>query len=465
MKYLNIFVLFAIQTFYAQNNLKFVEQLESKLDSVIQTNMESQHIPGLAFIIIKDGKTLLKKGYGYTSLGEEIRRVNPDSTIFRIGSITKTFTATALLQLVDGNKIDLRKDVNNYLTSVQVPNTFKQPVTSSNLLNHSAGFDELRGRVVYNRNQSIPLGEFLKDKLIRLREPGIVSSYSSYGMALAGLLVEDISQMSLESYMKKNIWEPLKMNMTSMFLNDQVEEHASWGYEYRNGINIPQPWEYYHTYPASEINSTVADMGKYMQMHLNNGILDEERILSDKLAIEMKEQQLSIDPDLESFGYGFYEEYAQGHRTVSHGGDMLGYAGYMALVPEMNLGVYVVHHHEGARLRYQVLNSILAHYNQNSEPEKKRKKLKQDLTKFAGSYMWSTYCHTCENSWKPDPEMITVNNDNTLNILGQKYIQIDALLFQNEEGSRKIGFIEDSNGKIKYMSTGASNMFERIDAN
>ena len=76
------------------------KKLENSLDSLIQTTMEEEHIPGAAFIIVKDGKTLLKKGYGYTSLGEDVRRVDPDSTIFRIGSVTKTFTATALLQLV-----------------------------------------------------------------------------------------------------------------------------------------------------------------------------------------------------------------------------------------------------------------------------------------------------------------------------------------------------------------------------
>lgn len=455
--------LFSFTVVTAQNSDASVENLEFKLDSVIQSNMESQHLPGVAFIIVKDGEVLLKKGYGYTSLGEEIRWVSPDSTIFRIGSVTKTFTATSLLQLVDAKKISLHEDVNKYLTSLQVPNTFKNPVTSAHLLNHSSGFDELRGRVVYNQEQRIPLGAFLKDRLVRLREPGVVSSYSSYGIALAGLLVEDLSDMTLENYMKEHIWEPLGMNMTSMHLNDQVEQYASWGYEYRNGINVPQPWEFYHTYPASEINSTVADMGKYMQMHLNNGILNDRRILSEALSIAMKEQQLSVDPEVASFGYGFYEEYAQGLRTVSHGGDMLGYSGYMALVPEKQLGIYVVHHHEGTRLRYAVLNTILQHFNPTPSVLPEPIKIKGDLTKFKGNYRWSTYCHTCENSWQPDIEELSINDDGTISILDQKFYQVGPLLFKNLDNTRTMGFLENEKGEIIYMSLGSSNMFERVD--
>ncbi|WP_299444331.1 serine hydrolase domain-containing protein [uncultured Aquimarina sp.] len=461
-------VLIAIVTLFttpliSQTNSYSVELLETKLDSVIQSSMESRHVPGLAFIIVKDGKTLLKKGYGYTSLGDNIKQVDPDSTIFRIGSITKTFTALALLQLADDKKIDLDKDVNIYLKSVKVPNTFKKPVTTTHLLNHSAGFDELRGRVVYDKEEQIPLNQFLKDKLVRLREPGIVSSYSTFGIALAGLLVEDISGMSLEAYMQENIWNPLNMDMTCITLNEKNEDYASIGYEYRDGINLPMPWEFYHTYPASEINSTVTDMGKYIQMYLNLGKYKGKQVLSKKNALAMQRPQLAIHPEIESFCYGFYEEYAEDLRTVSHGGDMLGFSGYMALVPDKNMGIYVVNHHEGSRIRYTVLNAILQFFNPNPKEKFKYTRLKNDLSKFAGTYMWSTYCHTCENAWKPNPEQIKVNNDYTITVFGEKFHQVESLLFKNESGRRTLGFLENNKGKITHMAFGASNMFERID--
>ncbi|MBW1297414.1 serine hydrolase domain-containing protein [Aquimarina litoralis] len=441
-------------------------KLESSLDSLIQKTMEEEHIPGAAFIIVKDGKTLLKKGYGYTSLGEDVRRVDPDSTIFRIGSVTKTFTATALLQLVDQKKVDLYMDVNQYLKSVKVPNTYKTPVTLANLLDHSAGFDELRGRVVYRENQSIPLADYLKNRIVRVREPGVISSYSSFGIALAGLLVEDISGQKLDAYMKKHIWEPLGMHMTSMFLNDQVEQYASWGYEYRNGVNLPQPWEFYHTYPASEINSTVADMGKYLLMHLNNGILDDQRVLSTSLSQKMKSAELRVHDTVEAFAYGFYEEDAHGFRTISHGGDMLGYASYMAMIPEEKLGVFVIHHHEGTRLRYAVMDIILKTFAKEKEQQivgSKPVKGKTDFNKLAGHYIWTTHCHSCESGWKPNREELVVNSDGTFTIMNRTYEEIDHLVFRSKDGMRTMGFIENEKGEIQYMSLGGVNTFEKVD--
>ncbi|MGY3794670.1 serine hydrolase domain-containing protein [Aquimarina sp. 433] len=442
------------------------KKLENSLDSLMQTTMEEEHIPGAAFIIVKDGKTLLKKGYGYASLGEDVRRVDPDSTIFRIGSVTKTFTATALLQLIDQKKVDLYADVNQYLKSVKVPNTYHTSVTSAHLLNHSAGFDELRGRVVYRETQSIPLADFLKNRLVRVREPGVISSYSSFGIALAGLLVEDVSGQKLDTYMKEHIWEPLGMHMTSMFLNDQVEQYASWGYEYRNGVNLPQPWEFYHTYPASEINSTVADMGKYLNMHLNDGILGDQRILSTNLSQKMKSAELRVHDTVEAFAYGFYEEDAHGFRTISHGGDMLGYASYMAMIPEEKLGVFVIHHHEGTRLRYAVMDLILATFSKEKNEQAfipESIKRKTDLNRLVGHYIWTTHCHSCESGWKPNQEELVLNNDGTFTIMNRTYEEVDYLIFKSTDGMRTMGFVENENGEIKYMSLGGVNSFEKVD--
>lgn len=448
----------------SQNNNELTAGLESRLDSLIQSTMENEHIPGVAFIIVKDGKTLLKKGYGYTSLGEEIARVDPDRTVFRIGSITKTFTATALLQLVDNNQVNLDVPINKYLNSFKVKSTFKKSITPAHLINHSAGFDELRGRVVYDSTQSIPLSEFLKERLVPLREPGLISSYSSYGIALAGLMVEEVTGMGLEAYMQKHIWEPLEMKNTSMKLTEAIEEQVSWGYEYRNGINVPMPWEYYHTYPASDINSTVADMGNYLLMHLNNGTFKEKTVLSTESAYKMKHPSLRVHPKVEAFAYGFYEEDAQGFRTISHGGDMLGYASYLAMVPEENLGIFVIHHHEGTRLRYQVLDAILSFYAKSTPSNNvDYRKNTTDLSRFAGSYIWTTHCHSCETGWKPDLEKLVVNSDGTFTIMNRTYVQVEDLLFKSTDGQRTIGFVENAKGEITYLSFGASNMFEKVD--
>lgn len=274
---------------FAQKSNYNLTKLAQKVDSLFEITIESEHIPGATIIIVKDGEVLLKKGYGYTSLGENINHVNPDSTIFRIGSITKTFTATALLQLVDKGKIGLNEDINKYLKSIKVPSTFKEPITVHHLLTHSAGFDEIGGRRVFQEHQQIPLATFLSDKLIRIQAAGKVTSYSTYAIALAGLLIEDISGQPLEEYMKEHIWDPLGMSMTSIKLPEEHMRYLSLGYEYYKGVNLPQPWEWYHTFPASSINSTAMDMAKFMQMHLNLGKLASNRILSTTISLKMQE--------------------------------------------------------------------------------------------------------------------------------------------------------------------------------
>ncbi|UZO79956.1 beta-lactamase family protein [Aquimarina sp. ERC-38] len=440
-----------------------IKDLEIKLDSLITYTMESEQIPGASYIIVKDGKILLKKGYGYTTLGKNLKPIDPDSTIFRIGSITKTFTVTALLQLKDRNLIDLHTDVNQYLKSVKVPTAFKESVTASHLMTHSAGFDELRGRVVYNKNQQLPLKTFLDGKLKRIRKSGVVSAYSTFGIALAGLLIEDISGLSLEDFMKKNIWDPLNMTMTSIELPKNQESNLSIGYEYQNGLNVPQPWEWYHTFPASSINSTTADMGRYLQMHLNLGQLNNDTILNTESALSMQKQQLSIHSEVYGFAYGFYERKEFGLKTYNHGGDMLGYSSFMTLVPEINLGVFVVHHHENTGLRKKVISQVLKHFGTDNIVNSNPERMHEDVSEFAGNYKWMSDCYTCSNYEQQKTYELSANNDSTLSGFSRKFYQVEPLLFKSYDGKRIMGFKRSEDKKIRYMSLGNVNAFEKID--
>ncbi len=461
-----LFLLFFLTnplSLFSQLSSNSIAELEQKLDLVIQSGLEDQQIPGFAFIIVQGDKVLLKKGYGISSLTAGNSFIDPDSSIIRIGSITKTFTAMALLKLADQKRIDLHADVNTYLKSVQVPNTYDSPITAAHLITHSAGFDELPGRLVFSEQELIPLSEFLKERLIRLREPGVFTSYSTYGIALAGLLTEEVSEMSLESYMKQNIWSPLGMSMTSITLSKEHRPFVSPGYELENGVNNPQPWEWYHTYPASSINSTVADMGKYMMMHLNLGRFKNDSILSEKSAKAMQTHQLSVHSDVDGFGYGFYQDQINGLNTFGHGGDMLGYSSFMSLVPDKNIGVFVVNHHEGSRLRFLVLRTIMEHIAEPTDQKEDASRIKSDVSRFSGLYRWSTYCHTCPENYYPSAQEIIANSDDqTLTGFGRVFYQVKPLLFKSTDGLRIMGFKEDEQGKITYMSLGNSNTFERI---
>ena len=408
-------------------------------------------------------KTLLKKGFGLATVGDNESSVNPDSTIFRIGSISKTFTVTALLQLLERNEIDLHNDVNNYLRTIKVPDTFEEPVTFHQLITHSSGFDELGERRAFRKEELIPLHDFIRNNLIRVRKPGIVSSYSSHAIALAGLLIEDISIIDLETYLRDNIWTPLNMDMTSIVIPEKHINYVSSGYEINNGVNSAQPWEWYHTYPSSEINSTVADMGKYIKMLLNNGIGNENQLLSNKMVSAMKNQQLSSHEEVDGFAYGFYERTRYNVKSICHGGNMLGYSSMLTLIPEMNIGLFIVNHHEGSNLRNIVNDAILKFFEAENEEENQRWDNSANLKDFEGEYRWMTYCHSCPNSRIPESRKITVNKDNTLTGFGRNFYQVKPLLFKSFDGQRTMGFIKDERGEIKYMSLGNINTFEKIE--
>jgi len=138
--------------------------------------------PGVSFVLVQDGRIVLMRGYGLANVEKKIK-VDPEKTIWRIGSISKAFTATAVMQLVDRGLVDLDAPVDRYVHRVTIPNNYPDPVTPRHLLTHTAGFDEIRpGTQAPTREEVLPLDKFLADRLVRIRPPGKTIAYSTYGM-------------------------------------------------------------------------------------------------------------------------------------------------------------------------------------------------------------------------------------------------------------------------------------------
>ena len=160
------------------------KQLEQFVDEYVAAAMAKQQIPGAGVAVVKDGQVLLKKGYGLANI-ERQTPVSADNTIFRIGSISKVFTAQAVVQLADSGRIDLNQDVNQYLKRLKVPATFAEPITPRHLISPTSALDELRpGTQAASREGVLPLDQFLKDRLVRLWKPGVIPMYSTYGITL-----------------------------------------------------------------------------------------------------------------------------------------------------------------------------------------------------------------------------------------------------------------------------------------
>jgi CubicO group peptidase (beta-lactamase class C family) len=221
------------------------QEVEAFLDGYVGHQLEDYYIPGATVSVVKDGEVLFTRGYGKANV-EKGEPVLADKTLFRIASITELFTTTAVMQLAEEGKLDLHRDVNIYLTDVEIPNTYHgRPVTLHHLLTHSAGFEEhYTGSGARDASDVEPLDEYLSEQMpARVRPPGEVSSYSNYGMSLAGIVVQEVSGVPFDRYVEENVLDPLRMESTTTVQPPvpKLRERLATGYDVEGGEPVARP--------------------------------------------------------------------------------------------------------------------------------------------------------------------------------------------------------------------------------
>jgi CubicO group peptidase (beta-lactamase class C family) len=318
------------------------------LDGIVPMQLAREDIAGATVVVVKDGKVLFTKGYGFSN----VKKKTPVTfdTVFRPGSISKLFTWTAVMQLVERGKLDLDKDVNEYL-DFQVPHTFDKPVTLRNLMTHTAGFEEtLKDLEVETPDRLPPLATFMKTHEPRqIFPPGTVPAYSNYGADLAGYIVQRVSGQPYEEYIEQNIFAPLKMK-TATFrqpLPEATKPLMSDGY--RVASDEAQPFELVVPEPGPDgsLSASARDMVPFMIAHLQNGQYEGAQILRPETAQLMHARQFTMDPAVEGMCLGFYEENRNGHRIIGHGGDLSFFHSDLHLVPDAGVGFFVSYNSTG----------------------------------------------------------------------------------------------------------------------
>lgn len=283
-----------------QNGPNDPSEVSSFIDGVMSTSMENNHVPG-AVVVVKEGEVFFAKGYGYADLENKIP-VDPATTLFRPGSVSKLFTWTAIMQLVEEGKLDLDKDVNTYL-DFEIPDTFSEPITLRNILNHTAGFEDI-GNGLFKIDETLvsSLETYVKEyQPARVFPPGTTGAYSNYSSVLSGYIVERTTGMAFEDYIAENILRPLEMNHSTFEqpLPPSLIDDIAEGYNHVNAEYIKASFEFVVGSPAGALSATGLDMANFMIAHLQDGRFKDTQILSPETTQQMHSPLYRPDPQLD----------------------------------------------------------------------------------------------------------------------------------------------------------------------
>lgn len=313
--------------------------LRAWLDGMVPHAMKRGRIAGGVIVVVRDGRVILQQGYGYADVA---RRVSVDAqrTMFRIGSISKLFTWTAVMQLVEQGKLDLDRDIGSYL-DLPLPPGFAQPITMRHLMTHTAGFEErAKGMLAARPEEFMPLREYVKAAMPpRIDAPGEVPAYSNYGAALAGYIIERVSGEDFNDYLDRSVFRPLGMDHSTARqpLPEALSRNMSLGYK----RSASRPW-YFELIaaPAGGLTATGADMAQFMIAHLAAARGEDTALLRADTARRLHDSVSKPMPGLNGVSLGFVVNSDQ-PRIIGHGGDTQVFHSDLKLFMDNGVGWFV----------------------------------------------------------------------------------------------------------------------------
>jgi len=319
---------FFIQISYSQDQVKEYDRLMS--------DMFNEDGPGAVALIVKDGKTIYRKAFGMANLELEVKMTPVN--IFRIGSITKQFTASAILKLRDEGKLSLDDDITKYL--VDYP-THGHKISIKHLLTHTSGIKSYTGMEEWTaetRKKAFTpeeLIEFFKFQPMEFK-PGEQWSYNNSAYFILGYIIELVSGMTYEEYIDTNFFKPLEMTNSYYGSTSRIIKNRAYGYnkindEYINAdyLSMTQP------YSAGALLSTVDDLYKWY-----SSVMDD-KVISRTSREEAQSTYILNNGEKTGYGYGWAIGNIQGSPTISHDGGINGFLTSSIYLTEEDLFVAV----------------------------------------------------------------------------------------------------------------------------
>jgi CubicO group peptidase (beta-lactamase class C family) len=413
--------------------------VEAWLDGFMPYAIGRGEVPGAVVVVVKDGQILVQKGYGYSDLAKRTP-VDPATTLFRPGSVSKLVTWTAVMQLVEQGKLDLDADINKYL-DFNIPPRDGKPMTMRNIMTHTTGMEEIvRGLITSNPKDAIALDAYVKRWIpTRIFAPGTTPAYSNFATTLAGYIVQRISGQSFDDYVDQHVFAPLDMKHASFRqpLPAALQPLASKGY--KSGTDKPEGYEIVNPSPAGNLAASGEDMGHFMIAHLQNGAFGDKRILQEATARQMHETGLTILPPLHRMLLGFYETNINGHRSISHAGDTQWFHSDLSLFLDDGLGLYISMNSSGKdEAAHKIRAALFKGFADRYLPGKPAEgKVDAATAKLHAQHMAGIY----ENSRRSDDSFISIAN-----LIGQTKVVV------TEEGSISVPSVTGVDGQpVKWV--------------
>ena len=447
------------------------QDLRTFFDGLVPYMLKRNDIAGAVVAVVKDGQLVFTQGYGYSNVAKRTPVV-ANQTLFRIGSVSKLFTWTAVLQLVAEGKIDLDADVNKYL-DFKIPEKFGKPITMRDLMTMTPGFAEtIRDLFVASPKDVYPLGRYLKEHIPpRIFPPGKVVAYSNYGAALAGYIVQRVSGEPFDDYVEDHVLKPLQMSHSTFKqpLPEAMKGDLATGYiTASNKTTIP--FEPIVPYPAGSFTSTATDMANFMIMQLQGGQFEGASILPPATVRMMHSPHYSAAPGMNGYDFGFYRENRNGLRIVGHGGDTEAFHSDLHLLLDKDIGIYMSFNSAGKApngtaeaVRTSLFRRFLDHYfPYTPATPPTAASAKRDAARVAGWYHASRredsglkllfLLGQARVSALPDGD-ITVSMLKSPSGAVKHWREIGPLLYQQVDGQSRLRFVANPDGSIKWWVT------------
>ncbi|MDA1636038.1 beta-lactamase family protein [Bacillus cereus] len=427
------------------------KDVEAFTNKVIPEKMKKENAAGVALVVVKDNQILFQKGFGFSDK-EKNTPIDPKKTVFRLASISKVFTASAVMQLVEQGKIDLNKDIVNYMGGLKYQNNMGEPVTMEHLLTHTTGFDYVDPRpedIHYQENDYTMLKDYVEDNMPTVvRKPGDTYTYDNFASMLQGYIVQNLTNTPFYKYMAKNIFYPLEMHNSSFVMTNFIKEKLATGYD-ANGDAIP----FYQTRPTDmpqgSMFSTGSDVANFMIAQLNDGKFKNNHILQKETVEDMQKTKFALHPKYPNMTYGFEFFSPQSHNgqyVFGKGGNIPGFSSLMWLIPEHKIGVFVVTNKDSSALPVEVFDDFMNEYFPDKTKPEYLKPNEEELKKFEGVYRDLRLKNLMSHVNISEGKLYVSDK-----VYGKQELkQIDPLLFEDEKGNY-MAFKLHKDGTVKEM--------------